>query len=547
MPLDASLIPDRATYERILAVSPAAAAELMLSIREAARRSYACFLRYWLLSTNQPFMWNWHWDYLADIMQAVADRDPAVRFLIVNIPPRHAKSTLISQMWHAWMLGREDTRRSSLLSTSCTATLAIRDSRRTLEVLQQPWYQALFPHVRVGNRKMTENEWETDGGAYRIAVGVGGTIIGRGADHITVDDPLKPEDSNSETVREKTNEWLGETLRSRLDDQKTGTITLIMQRLHELDPTGYLLERSKLPGADRYLHIRIPLIAEERTVVSFRDRTYAVREPGDLLHPEYIDRKAAEAIRISQRHNFEGQYQQNPVKMVGSHLDPRRLIKLPHPALELKSRFGLKPVFYIDFAATEKQTQKDDPDYSVIVVVAKDQLQRLHILDIWRRQTPDYASLSRVLIEMHQLWKPRFVKGEKGALLNVFQPILASQQRLAGYFFALEPLPARQKDKVERSMALQGMLNAGVVCVPEAAPWLPDLERELRAFPNGAHDDQVDPLSDAAAEFPFLPQGDAADDPTKGVSDMKLYSDYVKSELQRRLDEMALATSAEDW
>lgn len=545
--LDASLIPDRATYERVLAASPRAAAELMLSIREAARRSYACFLKYWLLSTNQPFLWNWHWDYLADIMQAVADRDPAVRFLIVNIPPRHAKSTLISQMWHAWMIGREDTRRSSLLSTSCTATLAVRDSRRTLEVLQQPWYQALFPHVRVGNRKMTENEWETDGGAYRIAVGVGGTIIGRGADHISVDDPLKPEDANSETIREKTNEWLGETLRSRLDDQKTGTITLIMQRLHELDPTGYLLEKAKLPGADRYTHIRIPLIAETKTVVEFRGRVYATREPGTLLHPEYIDMTAANAIRVSQRHNFEGQYQQNPVKMVGSHLDPRRLIKLPQTGLELKSRFGLKPVFYLDFAATEKQTQKDDPDYSVIAIVAKDQLQRLHVLDIWRRQTPDYASLSRVLIELHQLWRPRFVKGEKGALLNIFQPILMAQQRLAGYFFALEPLPARQRDKVERSMALQGMLNAGVVCVPEAAPWLPELERELRAFPNGSHDDQVDALSDAATEFPLLPMGDAGASEPAAVSEAKLYSDYIKEQLQQRLQELPLACGADDW
>lgn len=544
--LDPQLIPVRSVFDEINAQNPAHAAQILAASREAARRSYACFLRYWIFAARAPFMWNWHWAYLADIMQAVADREAEVRFLIVNIPPRFAKSTLLSQMWQAWMIGREDSRRSSLFSTACTATLAARDSRRTLEVLKAPWYQRLFPHVTLGNRKETENEWETDNGAYRIACGAGGTVTGRGADHLLADDLIQAQEANSELVREKANEWMGETFRSRLDDQKTGTITIIMQRLHEVDATGYLLTQMKKKGADQYKHIVIPHEATARTVVTFQGVTYAVREPGGLLHPDYIGPTEAAAIRVSQRNNYEGQYQQNPVKMEGGHLDPRRIMRLPGSALEIKSRLGLTPVFYTDFAATEKQTQKNDPDYSVIHVVARDQLGRLIHLDVWRSQTADYSVLARTLINMHKLWRPRFVKGERGALLNVFQPALQQQMAGMGHFLTLEPLPSRRADKVERSMPYQGMLNAGIVAAPEDANWWPAYESEMRAFPNGAHDDQLEGGWDAAAEYNTLPRGEA---PTYMPTDPEvLASDAVKRAIDKEKQRLyGEPVDSEDW
>ena len=531
--LDPLRIPDRAAFDALRRSHPADAARILAGSREMARRSYACFLRYWLLATRQPFIWNWHFEYLADVMQAVADRDPAVRFLVVNIPPRFAKSTLLSQMWQAWMLGREDSRRSSLFSIACTGNLAERDSRRTLDIIKAPWYQRIFPHVALGGKE-TMTEWETTGGGYRIACGAGGTVTGRGADHLCVDDLLKADEANSEDVREKANTWMGETLRSRLDDQKTGTITIIMQRLHERDATGYLLEQMKIPGADAYHHIKIPLVATASAPVTFRGKTYVHRNVGDLLQPTYMDEQAVAAIRVSQRNNFEGQYQQNPIKMIGGHLDPRRISRLSGSGLEIKSRLGLTPVFYLDFAATEKQTQKNDPDYSCIEVWARDQMGRLIILDLWREQTADYTKVARTLLHMHRLWRPRFSKGERGALLNVFQPVLAVQMPLVGHFMTLEPLPGRRMDKMERSMPYQGMLNAGLVCAPQEAPWFAAFEAEHRSFPLGAHDDQLDPAFDAATDYQTLPRGEApVVDPTDPAV---LLSDDIKERLRKQIE-----------
>jgi predicted phage terminase large subunit-like protein len=334
-------------------------------------------------------------------------------------------------------------------------------------------------------------------------------------------------------VREKANEWLGETFRTRLDDQITGTITVIMQRLHERDATGYLLDQMKIPGADQYHHIKIPLIAPTKTVVSFKGVVYATRKEGSLLHPEYIDKRAVEAIKIAQRHNFEGQYQQNPIKMQGGHLDPRRILRLQGSGLEIKSRLGLTPVFYMDFAATDKQINKNDPDFSCIEVWARDQLGRMIILDGWRKQTADYGVIARTLINMHRLWRPRWVKGEKGAMLNLFQPVLLQQMKLMGHFLTLTPLKARTVDKMERSMPYQGMLNSGIVAAPQEAPWFDPIEAEHRSFPNGAHDDTLDPAFDAAADYEGLPIGEApAVDPTNPAV---LLSDDIKRRIEENI------------
>ena len=516
-----------------------------LAKRELARRRFSYFIRYWAEASNVPLKWNWHLDYLGDVLQAVAQFDPEVRFLIINIPPRFAKSTLTGVLWPVWMIGRQNDQTSSLFSLASSGNLANRDSRKSLDIVRSDWYQALFPHVKVGSKE-TEAEWDTTGGAYRIASGAEGNVTGRGAHHLLVDDLVQAAEASSETVREKRNEWLGETLRSRLDDQMIGTITNIQQRLHERDATGHLMELSRTPGGDQYKQICLPNEAPSRTIIDFKGKTYATREAGDLLHPARIGRAEAAALKASMRNNYHGQYQQQPIKMEGGHLDPRRLVKLPHSALDLKSRYGLRPVFYMDFAATEKQTQKNDPDFNVILVGAKDQMQRLIILDIWRTQTADQGVVARTLINMRKLWRPHWIKGEKGSLINTFQPILREQQKLTGEFFTVTPLPGRVTDKVERSLSFQGALNAGMVCVPDGAPWLAAYEAELRGFPAGAHDDMVDTSSDFGNDAPNLPTGEAPyTDP--GDERITLNKQYVKAINDAIANERNPPLDSEGW
>lgn len=482
--------------------------EALLAQRELARRNYRDFLQYYLEVTRSDIRWSWYLDYLCDVMQAVSMGH--FKRLIVNIPPRHAKSTVISQMYQAWRIGCENHDHSSVLSCAATATLAARDSRRTLWTLKSDWFAALFPGV--GFIRENEVDWETDGGARRMAVGVGGTVMGRGANTIIWDDILKTSDGMSEIVRGDTNEWLGEVLASRLDDPKNGVVVGIMQRIHEIDPTGYLLEMSKRPGARTYEHICIPLEAPKRTIVELNGHIYKIRRPDELIDEQRMGKIEVDALKAEMRSNFEGQYNQNPIKMVGGHLNTVNLVESEDDGLTLLNKLGLIPNAYLDFAATEEALEKDDPDENTITIAARDQFNRLVILDVWGKVC-SYEELANTLLAMKRTWNFQTARCEKGGLYNLFQPMLRSRMAATGTFTSYEPLPSTNKlgDKVTRSMAFQGMVNAAAVLIPnrKKAPWLEKFEKQMRAFPRGAHDDRLEGAFYAAIDFNDLRKGDS--------------------------------------
>jgi hypothetical protein len=172
---------------------------------------------------GKDFMINWHHEAIINLLErSLRGELPRA---IVNMPPRHLKSFLISVAWPAFLLGVDPTLKIFCVSYSdeLAKTLA-RDFRR---VVESKWYQRLFPKVRL--TKTTENEIATDMGGFRSAISVGGTLTGRGADLIIIDDPAKPEEAISEKARQSLNDWFRGTLLSRLDDKSRSAIVLVMQ------------------------------------------------------------------------------------------------------------------------------------------------------------------------------------------------------------------------------------------------------------------------------------------------------------------------------
>lgn len=536
----------------MVAVIPSRARQ-ELARRELARRHYAHFLRYWLDwsgASREAILWNWHLDYLADVMEAVQKRE--LRRVIVNIPPRFAKSTILSQAWHAWMIGVDDSPRSSLFSAAATRRLAARDSRKTLAILLSSWYRQLFPHVQL--IKSDPTEWATGGGAERNAEGADGTVTGRGGDHLSWDDLLLAREANSETVREKKNEWLGETLRNRLNDPKTGTITGIQQRLHERDPTGHLLEQMQIPGADQYLHISLPCIAERRTIVRVPDvasynggKVYAVRLPGDLLHAARIGPVEVAAIKIAMRRNWDGQYQQRPTKLEGGALQPGRLNRVDKTPQQLVRELGLVPHIYLDLATKEKERDSDDPDFSVLEVWAQDQLHRKWLLHVWREQTT-MDVVARQLFALYDAWKPRRIAGEKIGLQNVLRPMI----RVVGRLLGRAPIPvydclmSAQVDPVAKVQPFEGALAAGVIYVPGAAPWLPDFEAEMRGWPRAEHDDMVVTAGYACHDLDNYVPGEAPPEDPISAAAQALDPGMITGEMLKRQLELIQKRREED-
>ncbi len=474
--------------------------------RELARRKLRDFLKYRLHheSRDGSFLWNWHIDYICEVLEAVTKRQE--RRVIFNIPPRFMKTELTVETWPAWMIGRDPSPRSSMLSTSFSAKLAGKSARKTRDIIESSWFQALFADrmIVLDDSQQEKEDWETRHGeqrapgAWRIAAGIDGTLTGRGASHLCWDDILKPKEANSDVMRTNSCEFLSETLSSRHNDLSDGTIVGIMQRLHELDPTGYLLDLMKTPGSDQYLHVTIPLEGDRPRVYSYGEFFYE-RKAGELLHAARMDATTVAAMKIQQVANFEGQYNQNPIKMQGNMFLWARANLYEGDAPDMT-----RVVQSWDFAVSEDD--RENGCYSVCATAGITRLGALYILNIYRARI-NTAELVEQMIEQARRWRPYCVYGEEGVIKLSVMPFLSRRMTETGFRFRVEGVQPGRQDKAQRASAIEAAWNGGNVYLPKAAGWLPDLRLEITAFPKSRFLDQVDALAYIGMKYDELREG----------------------------------------
>ena len=194
-----------------------------------------CFRR---LHPQLPFQSNWHIDVIADRLNSV--QAGKINRLIINLPPRHLKSISVTVAFVAMYLGLHPSRH--VIAASYGQDLADKLARDCRSIMTSPFYQACFPTRLLPERKAVADFMTMQGGS-RMATSVGGVLTGRGADLIVIDDPLKPDEALSETKRKAVNEWYDNSLMSRLNDKEKGAIVVTMQRLHQDDLVGHVLEQ----------------------------------------------------------------------------------------------------------------------------------------------------------------------------------------------------------------------------------------------------------------------------------------------------------------
>ena len=254
-----------------------------------------------------PYLPNWHIDAIVHQLMRVQAGD--ISRLLINQPPRSLKSVTVSVAYVAWLLGHDPTRR--VIVVSYANELAAELHRQFRMIIDAPWYRALFPAMRPARDSGTE--LVTTAGGSRYATSVGGTLTGRGADLIIIDDPLKAEEAMSEPARKRVIDWFAGTLVSRLNDKENGPIIVVMQRLHESDLAGHLL------GQGSWEHLDLPSIAVEDSVIPLGRGKVMTRRSGDILHPERESKDALDRIKAEIGSlKFSAQYQQRPVPLEGN-------------------------------------------------------------------------------------------------------------------------------------------------------------------------------------------------------------------------------------
>jgi hypothetical protein len=264
------------------------------------------------VSPGDGFSPNWHIEAMAHELTMLMRGEN--RRLIITIPPRHLKSICTSVALPAFILGHDPTRK--IICVSYSQELAVKHANDCRTIMNSDWYRRLFPGTKVDPSKNTETEVMTTERGFRLCTSVGGTLTGRGGNVIVIDDPIKPAEAMSDTTRERLLHWYSTTLLSRLDDKEHDSIILVMQRLHEGDLAGHLLEQGG------WKHLNLPAIAEIEQRVEIGPGLYHTRKIGDLLHPARESEAVLDDMKIQMGPaTFSAQYQQSPIPPGGHMID----------------------------------------------------------------------------------------------------------------------------------------------------------------------------------------------------------------------------------
>jgi predicted phage terminase large subunit-like protein len=442
-----------------------------------------------VIEPTTPLVWSWHMEAVASHLQAVTEG--RVRKLLINIPPRSSKSTLVSVLWPTWEWSRDPSGR--WLFASYSLDLSTRHSLQRIRIIQSDWYQERYgDRVALSRDMANKREFENTATGYMIATSVGGTVTGRGGNRLILDDPHNVGEAGSDVIRAGVLDWFNTAWATRRNNATASSEVCIMQRIHEDDVAGEILR------AGGWDHLNIPMEfdpeAARETSIGWRDPRAA---RGDLLCPERWPTEVVADLKARLgSYAYAGQYQQRPAPAEGG-LFRREWFGyydlVDGGRVRLDDGVCLDPRSHIRFVTVDLAASlRESADYTVIAVwgLYRSNPSKLILLDLERERIEGPDILPRVHRAV-RTWGAKSAYIERAG----FQLAFVQAAKRAG-------IPVREleadKDKVSRSMTAQAMMEAGRILFPRNAGWLADYERELLLFPTGSHDDQVDVTSYAA-------------------------------------------------
>lgn len=267
---------------------------------------YDFFKAFWGEVVMEPFVDNWHIKLLCDELQAVGqrviDRQPKEYDLVINVSPGESKSTICTVLFPVWLWTIDPSLR--IITGSFSGSLSIKHSTLSRDCIRSLKFQKFFGESFQVRKDIDQKTfYKTDKGGERIAVSVGSGITGQHAHLIIVDDPMDPQGAASDVMLEKAKSWITTTLSSRKVDKAITPTILIMQRLHQKDPTGVLLERGGVRHISLPAEIGFPIIPE----------SLAANYVNGLMNPTRTNRQSlAEAKKVMGEMAYAGQYGQQP-------------------------------------------------------------------------------------------------------------------------------------------------------------------------------------------------------------------------------------------
>lgn len=425
-----------------------------------------------------------------------------IRRILINMPPRHAKTFLATTLFPVYYMGRKPTRK--VMSVSYNAELAKTFGRAVREHAKEPLIRQAFPHFGMSEDSKAADLWSTTSNGAYYGVGVGGTTTGRAANLLIVDDPIKARaEAESETYRNNIWSYYLSALITRKEPEVDGTPPIeivIHTRWHPDDPAGRIQQLEEWADGE-WLHINMPAI----TTVDTDDKIQ--RDQLDPNHQDFIDSESLQTLPLSERFIYKTEERALwPERFPISDLrkfeakDPREFAALYQQTPYIVGGNLIKANWWrvydalpdqflsVIIAADTAFKKNERADYSVLLIAGVANNGDIYILDVVRGRY-DFPELKRMFPIVASKYRGRGLRGVYIEDKASGQSLIQELKRDSG----LAIIPYRSMaDKVARLNAVLPLLEGGRVLIPREAPWLPSFKEEASQFPNGAHDDQID-------------------------------------------------------
>ena len=409
-----------------------------------------------------------HHKIMAEKFNKVATGD--LKRIVINMAPRHTKSEFASYLLPSWMIGKNP--KLKIIQATHTTELAVRFGRKAKNLIDSQEYQKIF-QTKLREDSKAAGRWETNEGGEYFAAGVGGSITGRGADLLIIDDPHSEQDALNTNALERTWEWYTSGPRQRL--QPGGIIVVVMTRWNTKDLTGRLINAQKETKADQWEVIEFPAILPNE-------------KP---LWPEYWKLEELEGVKAGLPiGKWNAQYQQNPTAEEGS------IIKREWWNLWDKD---LPSLYHVIQSYDTAFLKKETADYSAITTwgvfyPTEDSGPNLILLDVVKDRF-EFPELRRVALEQYNYWKPEsvIVEGKASGMPLTFE---LRKQGIP----VINYTPSRGNDKHARVNAVAPLFESGQIWATDDK-FAEEVIEECAAFPYGDHDDLVDSMTQAVMRF----------------------------------------------
>lgn len=421
------------------------------------------------------FIHGRHHELMARKFEQIANGE--IKRLIINMPPRHTKSEFASFMLPAWFLGRFPNKK--IIQCSNTAELAVGFGRKVRNLVDSDVYGQIFPNVSLRSDSKAAGRWSTNGNGEYFAIGVGGTVTGKGADLLIIDDPHSEQEAalaaGDPSVYDKVFEWYTSGPRQRL--QPGGSIVVVMTRWAKRDLTGRILQSMVDRDGDEWEIIELPAILPSE-------------KP---LWPEFWSYDELSKLRIElPLSKWQAQYQQDPTSEEGA------LVKR-----EWWQEWENENPPYCQFIIQSWDTaftKNERSDYSACTtwgVFYKDENENdphIILLDAFKERM-EFPELKARALEYYQEWQPdAFIVEAKAS----GAPLVFELRRMG--IPVQEFTPTRGNDKISRLNSVTDLFASGKVWAPRKR-WAEEVIEEMAAFPNSDHDDLVDSSTQALIRF----------------------------------------------